>query len=290
MKNIKSTKNGVLISDTKNFEPEKIFTCGQCFRWNVYGEDKFRGVVGDKVLKVSRKGNDILLEGTDLDEYTKVWHKYFDMERDYSKIITFLSDDPVIFPAVLYGEGIRILKQDFFECVISFIISANNNIPRIQGIIEKLCGLFGKKIPHYDGDYYSFPSSADMKGVTEEMLSPLKCGYRAKYIAKTINAFNDGQIDKELIESLPYEDAKRELCKISGVGPKVADCILLFSMGRFDVFPTDVWVKRIMSELYGCSENEVAKIGRQFYGDYAGIAQQFLFFFRRSTDKKVNAK
>lgn len=281
--NVLAVENGILIKKAQNFDPFMVFNCGQCFRWSVSSDGSFCGVAKGKVLSVSKIGEDILIKGTDLEDYKENWHNYFDMSRDYSEIINCLSKDSVLEKAVKFGHGIRILKQEFFECVISFIISANNNIPRIEGIIKRLCENFGQKI---NEGYYSFPSACDMKYVTVEMLAPIKLGYRAKYIVNTINAFIRGEIDEKYILSLPTELARKELCKISGVGPKVADCILLFSLGRFDAFPTDVWVKRVMSELYMCSEGDAAALGCSLYGDYAGIAQQYLFFWRRSMDLK----
>lgn len=278
MNKVIEDKKGIIIKNAEDFDPGKTFGCGQCFRWFPQGGG-YRGIAGGRMINVLKTGNDILLEGAKGEDDEGFWRSYFDMDRDYSKILKFLSKDPLLSEAAEFGRGIRILKQDFFECVISFIISANNNIPRIQGIIEKLCRMFGKKIK---GDFYAFPSPSDMYGITENDLAPLRCGYRAGYLVRAVKAIASGEVDEVYIASLSYDKAKKELCKISGVGPKVADCILLFSLHRFDAFPADVWVKRVMHEIYGCDESDAGALGRKLYGDYAGIAQQYLYYWRRS--------
>lgn len=265
-----------------HFDPVQVFTCGQCFRWYMCEDGSFTGVAFGKVLNVLKQDSDIYLKNCTKEDFLTVWKDYFDLDRDYGKITNALSHDKTLKTAASYGSGIRILRQDFFEALISFIISANNNIPRIQGIIGRLCRIYGKSVSYNGETFYSFPSPDSLKGVTEEALAPLRSGYRAKYIVNAVKSFLNGEIDTEKIKHLSVSDARRELCKISGVGPKVADCILLFSFGRFDAFPTDVWVKRVMNELYGCEEKDAAKTGFHLFGESAGIAQQYLFYWRRA--------
>ena len=278
----KTSSNSVEIISADYFDPEQIFTCGQCFRWYEQPNGSFTGVAHGKVLNVEKRGKNIVFNNCNEQDYLKIWKNYFDLERDYGKIKKGLSADPILKDAVLYGSGIRILRQDFFEALISFIISANNNIPRIQGIINRFSALFGEKL-EYNGDvFYAFPKPEALDGIKESDLAPLKSGYRAKYIVSAIKSYLRGEIDQKAISEMSAADAQKALCKISGVGPKVADCILLFSFGKFDVFPTDVWVKRVMGELYGCDEKDARETGYRIFGDNAGIAQQYLFYWRRA--------
>ena len=272
----------IKLRSPKHFDPVQIFTCGQCFRWYMREDGSFTGIAFGKVLNISKQDNDIYLKNCTKEDFLTVWEDYFDLDRDYGKITKALSHDKTLKTAASYGSGIRILRQDFFESLISFIISANNNIPRIQGIIGRLCRIYGKSVNYNGETFYSFPSPDSLKNVTEEDLAPLRSGYRAKYIVNAVKSYLNGEIDTEKIRHLSAIEARRELCKISGVGPKVADCILLFSFGRFDAFPTDVWVKRVMKELYGCEEKDASKTGFYLFGENAGMAQQYLFYWRRA--------
>ena len=271
--------------EIKNFDIEAIFTCGQCFRFEKESDKSFTAVALGRVINLSANGDKITFSNTTKEEFDSVWKNYFDMERDYEGIVSCLSKNAVLADSVEFGKGIRILRQPFFECMLSFIISANNNIPRIQKIINKLSEIYGEKIKYGDREYYAFPTPEALGGIKEEDLSPLRCGYRAKYIVNAVNQYLGGEICEEEIALLPYDEARKRLMKISGVGPKVADCILLFSFGRFEVFPTDVWVKRVMGELFGCDEKNATKMGMELFGEYAGIAQQYLFYKRRESDK-----
>ena len=263
------------------FDPEAIFTCGQCFRWTKNEDKSFTGVALGRALRVFKENGEITFEGTNEDEFDSVWCGYFDIDRDYNKIANTLSGIKNMKSAVTYGSGIRILRQDFFECLLSFIISANNNIPRIQGIVNKMSELWGKEITFKGEKYYTFPTPDALCGITAGDLAPLRCGYRAPYLEKTIAAYCRGDISAEEINSMNTPDARRALLKLCGVGPKVADCVLLFAFSRFDVFPADVWIKRVMHELYGCEEKNAAECGTRLFGNLAGIAQQYLFYERR---------
>lgn len=269
----------------KNFDPEAIFTCGQCFRWVKEKNGSYTGVAKNKVINVSSEGENVTFLNISESEFREVWEDYFDLKRDYETIIDVLSGNEVLKESVQFGKGIKILRQDFFECLISFIISANNNIPRIQKIINTLSRLYGEKITFNGMEYYSFPSPESLRNITEKDLEPLHAGYRAKYIVKAVNQFLSGEVDFERIKTMPEKEARESLMKISGVGPKVADCILLFAFGRFDVFPTDVWVKRVMGELFGAEEKKACEMGKEMFGEYAGIAQQYLFYKRRSDNQ-----
>jgi len=266
----------------KNFDAEAVFTCGQCFRFVKEDDGSFTGVAKGKAINVLSDGENVTFTNVSESEFKDIWEDYFDLKRDYETIIKTLSENEVICESVKFGKGIKILRQDFFECLISFIISANNNIPRIQKIINTMSEIWGEKIVFGEKEYYSFPKPEALSGICEKDLEPLRCGYRAKYIVNAVNSFLNGEINEEEIKTLPEKEAREALMKISGVGPKVADCILLFAFGRFEVFPTDVWVKRVMAELFGAEEKNATRMGKELFGEYAGIAQQYLFYKRRN--------
>ena len=223
----------------------------------------------------------------DIEEVVK---EYFDLERNYQEIKSKLSQiDENLDMSIKYGEGIRILNQDLWETIISFIISANNNIPRIKGIIEKLSQNYGTPIKWKDVVYYAFPSPEDLKDVTVSDFRSLGLGFRDIRLYETTHMILDKKVDLEKMPEKSTFEAREELLSLSGVGPKVADCILLFStLKRFDVFPIDVWVRRVMNELYiknedetKVSKKEIMNIANEKFGNLEGIAQQYLFYWKR---------
>ena len=274
----------------KSFDPAAIFTCGQCFRWREQPDKSFTGIAKGRVLNVRQSGDEIVFKGCTKGEFDSVWREYFDIDRDYEKIKKELSKNPALKSAVKYGGGIRILRQEFFETLLSFIISANNNIPRIQGIIEKMSRLWGGKIYSGEKEYFAFPTPESLSGITAGDMAPLRAGYRAAYLEKTVKSFVGGEIVYEELLAMPTDKARRALLSLCGVGPKVADCILLFSLGRFDVFPTDVWVKRVMAEQFRCDEKDACRKGCEMFGNYAGLAQQYLFYERREKSRENEKK
>ncbi|MBQ1182924.1 MAG: DNA-3-methyladenine glycosylase 2 family protein [Clostridia bacterium] len=206
-----------------------------------------------------------------LDEYERIWRNYLDIDRDYGKIIDIISENEVLKNAAAENLGIRILRQDKWETLCSFIISQNNNIPRIKGIVERLCENFGEAL---DDDGYTFPSAETIAGLTPEDLAPIRSGFRARYIIDGAKKFLSGEIDLDLIETADIDTARAELMKITGVGIKVADCTLLFGFNRIDALPKDVWIKRAIEEYFNGTFPECAK-------GYEGIAQQYLFNYIR---------
>lgn len=250
---------------------EKTLFCGQAFRWIKNNDGSFHGIVKGKIIDITQDENRIIFKNAD-EETSKLIEEYFDLNRDYKEICSRLCEDESFKKAFSEYEGIRILKQDSWEALCSFIISQNNNIPRISGIIDRFCKSFGEKL---NEDDYTFPSYEKLKGITADELAPLRAGFRAKYIADAIEKLNSGTISLEKIEKMPIEQAREELCKIKGVGAKVAECTLLYGFGRMEAFPVDVWVKRIMEEMYPQGLPEIFK-GNE------GIAQQYLFHWRRN--------
>nr|MBO2493541.1 8-oxoguanine DNA glycosylase [Clostridia bacterium] len=280
---IKETSYGIVLKNVKHFSPVHIFECGQAFRWNWDGIG-YVGIAGNRVIRVSYDGGNVLLENASIEDYGSFWKHYFDMERDYGQVKDALSCDPLLERAMEYGWGIRILNQDPWEALISFIISANNNIPRIKKIIENLAFEFGKKIEWGDRDFYTFPSPADLAGASIEQLMACGCGYRADYIKRTARMVCSGEIQLNEVAKLPYQEAYKALMACPGVGPKVADCVLLFSMGKTEAFPVDVWIKRVMQYFYpesGDTNRQVKEFAWQKFGHLAGFAQQYLFYYAR---------
>lgn len=280
-----------ILKNAKSFELKDIFDCGQCFRWNEKEDKSYTGIFKNNVLNVSKIGNDIIFEGMCDGEIKEIVKQYFDLNRDYEKIKETLSKiDQNMKTSVEYGKGIRILNQDLWETIISFIISANNNIPRIKGIIERLSKKYGNEIIYKEKSYYTFPTPEQLKDVTVQEYRELGLGFRDIRLYETTKMILENQVNLEELRINPntYE-VREKLLTLSGVGPKVADCILLFSdLKRFEVFPIDVWVRRVMNDLYIKNEDEtkvskkqIEKIAKEKFGDLAGLAQQYLFYWRR---------
>lgn len=267
----------VIIDSVCPFDPVDTFECGQCFRWNRADDGVYTGISDGKVCRV--KGREIICPNED-EEY---WRSYFALDIDYVKIMEeLLKTDDTLRPCIDFGSGIRILKQNLWETTISFIISANNNIPRIKKIIETMCELYGDEISDGGETFYAFPTPERLAALSAEDLAPLRAGYRDKYILDAAQKAASGEVDFKAVAAMPDDEAKKTLMKIKGVGGKVADCILLFSLGRFSVFPTDVWIKRILSDVYGVEDKNIHGFVAKKFGSYAGYAQQYLYYYYRS--------
>ena len=297
-----------------------IFECGQCFRWYAGEDGSYTGTAMHRKVRVrllpeqgAEKRGRLAIWPCDEREFNEIWRPYFDLDRDYSAIKARLTEnDEVMARAVEYGGGIRILKQDPWEAIVDFIISQNNNIPRIKGCVENLCRYFGEPIEDLpDGasakplaadasgepaparaakgageggaasslpGAYDIPSPEKLAGLTVEDLAPIRLGYRAKYLIKTA---------RQVVETgIPSDyDA---LLALEGVGPKVANCIALFGLAAYESFPIDVWVRKVMHALYGLDEDDkkaMAAFARERFGELGGFAQQYLFYYMRDTSK-----
>lgn len=280
-----------IIENLNSFELKDIFDCGQCFRWNIQEDESYTGVFGNNVLNVKKENNNIIFSGICENDIKETVQKYFDLDRDYEEIKDKLVRiDENMENSISYGQGIRILNQDLWETIISFIISANNNIPRIKGIIEKLSVNYGNEIIWNNKKYYTFPTAEELKEVTVQQYRELGLGFRDIRLYETTKMILNKDVDLEKLENNSNTTEVREqLLTLSGVGPKVADCILLFStLKRFEAFPIDVWVRRVMNDLYIKNEDEtkvskkqIENIAKEKFGDLAGLAQQYLFYWRR---------
>ncbi|MDP4144561.1 MAG: DNA glycosylase [Bacillota bacterium] len=287
---VETCENGVIIKEVKNFELAHVFDCGQCFRWNRQENGNYIGVAFERVIEVEKREQDIIVYNTNEQDFNEIWCDYFDLMRDYSLIKEELSKDNLLKAAVEFGEGIRLLQQEPFELVISFIISANNRIPMIKRAIEKISSRFGKTLEYKGKIYYAFPSLDNFKACTIEDLEECGTGFRAKYIKDTIENLKNGNYDLEDIKSKNDDNCFAELQKFMGIGPKVADCIMLFSMQKYSAFPVDVWVKRAMQHFYLAPDVSLKKIrefARNKFGILSGFSQQYLFYYARENNIKI---
>mgnify|MGYP001695303064 FL=1 len=282
-----------ILENANSFNLRDIFECGQCFRWNKEDDESYTGVIENNVLNVKNIENKIIFKGICNGNIQEIVTNYFDLNRDYTKIKNELSKiDDYMKNSIKYGEGIRILNQNLWETIISFIISANNNIPRIKGIIERLSKKYGKEIIWNGKKYYTFPTPEELRNVSVEEYRKLGLGFRDIRVYETTKMILNKEVDLKKLFNEDTETVREELLKFSGVGPKVADCILLFStLKRFEVFPIDVWVRRVMNDLYIKNEDEkkvskkqILEIADKKYGNLAGIAQQYLFYWRREKE------
>ena len=274
------------------FELQDVFDNGQCFRWNRNEDGSYNGVFHNISLNVKKSEGKIIFEGiTKLNqkEFESEIVKYFDLERDYESYRDKLSIvDDNLKVATEFGKGLRLLNQDLFETIISYITSANNNIPRIKGIIHKMCEKYGKELE--DGTH-AFPTIEELSKAEVEDLRALGLGFRDKYIYKTTKYIKENPTFLPSLYNMDTEKCRKALESLEGVGPKVADCILLFSdLKRMDVFPIDVWVRRVMNELYfhtdevKLSKKEIRNMAELKFGELQGLAQQYLFYWRREKE------
>lgn len=288
---LREVGNSVEISGVRDFDPVHTFECGQCFRWIRQKDGSYTGVAKEKVVNVSFEDGIMRIRNSSAEDFKNIWYEYFDLGTDYSRIKEAVALDETMEQAVKFGHGIRILRQDIWETLISFIISANNRIPMIMKVVSSISQQYGKKL-EYDGrEYYTFPSMDKLSVEDPEELNFCKGGFRCKYIASTSKMIKDGQVDLEGLKDLGTDEARSELTKLPGVGNKVADCTLLYSGTKQDVFPTDVWVKRVMEELYfkrEASFSEIQAFAAEYFGKLAGYAQQYLFYFAR--ENRIGAR
>ena len=265
----------VEITGAADFDPAKIFECGQCFRWDADGRGEYTGVAFGRAARLRRDGESIFITGT-LEDFETAWRGYFDLDRDYEQIRERLCIDDFMRKATGFGAGIRILRQDKWEALCSFIISQCNNIPRIKKIISTLCREFGDSFSFGDEVFFAFPSAARLALLGEEDLAPLRCGYRAEYIIGAAKAVASGALDLDAMSIGSAADARAALKKLRGVGDKVADCVALFGLHMLDAFPLDVWMKRAVAEHYG------PDFDPSVFSPYAGVAQQYMFHYARN--------
>lgn len=293
-KKVEFEENKVIIKEVKNFDIKQIVECGQCFRWEKINDNDYIGVAFNKVIEVIQEAETVTILNSSKEEFENIWLRYFDLSRDYSKVKEELSEDVILSKSIEFGYGIRLLNQDQFEILISFIISARNSIPSIMKTIKKISERWGNEIEYKGNIYYSFPSPDVLKGVTEDEIRETGASFRSKYIVDTINRINekeDIKFDLSYISQLNDDDCHMALQEYKGVGAKVSDCVMLFSMGKTSAFPVDVWVKRAMIHFYNAEEGSLSKIrifSRNKFKTLAGFAQQYLFYYARENKIKID--
>jgi N-glycosylase/DNA lyase len=268
-------KSEIEITGLEDFDLQQTFDCGQCFRWNPAGDGAYIGVAFGRAVRIRREGGSVYLWGTVAD-FESLWRDYFDFDRDYGDIRRRVSIDAYMKQAADFGAGIRILRQDPWEALCSFILSQCNNIPRIKQITEQLCKLFGEPVCLENSMYYAFPAADRLAGLTAEALAPCRCGYRADSVLEAARAVAEGRLDLAALSRGTPEDALETLKTLRGVGDKVASCVVLFGLHMLNAFPVDTWIKKVIDTRYGGTFDPAV------FSPYAGIAQQYMFYYARS--------
>lgn len=282
---MKKKTNKIITEISKDFNISHIFDCGQCFRWNKQEDGSYTGVVENKIINISQEDNKIIMDNITEDDFNDIFARYFDMDTDYTDIKNKINVDNIIDEAINFGHGIRILNQDEWETMISFMISANNRIPMIKKVIENLSEQFGQLIGNYRGkDYYSFPTAGEILKYPVEKIKECKAGFRSERIREAAIRFESEKNIIYDIKNKTYDEGLDYLKTYKGIGDKIANCVLLFSMKQFNTFPVDVWVRRVMQELYvdkSFSDREIKQFAENKFGNHSGYAQQYLFYYAR---------
>lgn len=282
--NVEESEKGLILREA-SFEPSHIFECGQCFNFHKEEDGSYTAVFMEKIINVLKLDDtSFLIRNISLEDFNDIFYDYFDLGLDYEAIKEEIAIDPVMEKATDYGYGIRILNQEVFETTISFIISANNQIPRIKKAVRIISERYGNFLGEYKGrKYYSFPTpEVLMKVKPEDLREYARVGFRDKRIVEASRMIYEGHLEEA--NDLDTEDLRKRLIELPGVGPKVADCILLFAYHRRETFPVDVWIKRVMETLFIKKEvpkKQVDDYARKYFGENAGYAQQYLFYYGR---------
>lgn len=280
-------KDNTMIEGVEDFELSQTLECGQCFRFYKQDENDYVIVAYEKMLHIRQDDDILTFFDCDMETVKKIWIPYFDLERDYSAIKNFLlKKDRKLEKAIQEKWGVRILNQEFHEVLISFIISQNKHIPHIKQLVKRISEEYGELLGEVNGEkYYSFPNVKTLGMITEEKFREMKVGFRAPYLADAVGKLCKKQLCSDTFTGLDENMAREKLMEIKGVGEKVANCVMLFSLGYREAFPIDVWIKRIMEALYfdgkDTQKERIAAFAEKRYGAYGGYAQQYLFCYGR---------
>ncbi len=287
--NVSCEDNIVTVDGVNDFMLSQILECGQCFHFDKLDEEVYEVVAFGRAVKMEQTDKMLRIYGSSMEDYEGIWKSYLDMDNDYGLIKqSVIKADGALKTAVDEKSGIRILNQDFFETLISFIISQNKNIPQIKQCVKNISHRFGEEVIGYNGEaFYVFPDVKKLHDVTEDELRECKVGFRAPYIKNATEAVYSGTVTKEKLDELDIAQARELLMTIKGVGEKVANCVLLFGLGRREAFPVDVWMKRIMEQMYfdgkDTKKQDIEAFAVNKFGDLGGYAQQYLFDYARTT-------
>ncbi|ROR26305.1 N-glycosylase/DNA lyase [Mobilisporobacter senegalensis] len=285
-------KNGnIIVQGLRDFNIGQTLECGQCFRFDKICEDDYILVAKGRILHIEQKEDDIIFYDTGLEDFNLIWKEYFDLNRDYGLIKkSLLKKDKVLQEAIHSKSGVHILNQDFFEMLITFIISQNKQIPHIKQIVELISNRYGEKIGEMCGkEYYSFPTVERLSKVSEEEFRDCKAGFRAPYLVNACRSVLEGRVTRDKLMNQSTEKVLEILTSIKGVGEKIANCVMLFGLSRSESFPVDVWIKRVMENLYFHEETKkdiIKEFAKEHFGEYAGFAQQYLFYYARDNKMK----
>jgi len=279
-----------VLSDVEDFDVAQTLECGQCFHFKKIDENEYGVVAFGKLLHIKQENNFIIFYDTTEEEYETIWKKYFDLDRDYSTIKkSLLEKDDKLKLAMDTMWGVRILRQDFFEVLISFIISQNKQIPHIKQIVANISKKYGNYLGKIgEEEFFGFPSCEKMLNITLEDLKECKMGFRAPYIMDAVIKVCDKTIDENILREVDIPVCLEELQLIKGVGEKIGNCVMLFGLEKREAFPIDVWIKRIMEFMYfdkEVSKVDIAAFAKERFGEYGGYAQQYLFYYGR--EKKL---
>ena len=280
------TPAGVLIREPEWLTLEPTLDSGQCFRFSRRDDGAWTGVAGGRAAVLRETEEGLLFAGMTIDDFDDFWRGYFDLDRDYGSILRSFPQDGRLGECLRFAPGVRILRQEGFEALLSFILSQNNNVPRLKGIVDRLCRLWGEPVQMEETaaeeePLYAFPLPERLASLTVDDLAPLRAGWRAAYLLDASRKVATGEIDLEGIAGLPLDEARLRLQTIRGVGPKVAECVLLYGLGRLEAFPLDVWMKRAMTRLF-------PDMTPESFGPYAGVAQQAVFHYCRCHPEEVS--
>ena len=281
--------NIVTVDGVNDFTLSQILECGQCFHFDKLDEEVYEVVAFGRAVKMEQTDKVLRIYGSSMEDYEGIWKLYLDMDNDYGLIKqSVIKADGALKTAVDEKSGIHILNQDFFETLISFIVSQNKSIPQIKQCVKNISHRFGDEVIGYNGEaFYVFPDVQRLHDATEEELRECKVGFRAPYIKNATEAVYSGAVTKEKLDELDIAQARELLMTIKGVGEKVANCVLLFGLGRREAFPVDVWMKRIMEQMYfdgkDTKKQDIEAFAVNKFGDLGGYAQQYLFDYARTT-------
>lgn len=265
--------NQLFVTGSSRFSARQTFTCGQCFRWTEQPDGSYLGIVRGIPARVSDQDGALVLS-SDEQQFSQLWRNYFDCDTDYAAICDSFAVDAFTAAAADFGRGIRILRQEPWEALCTFILSQCNNIPRITGIVDRLCTLLGEPISFEQQTLHAFPSPEQLASCTPEDLASLRAGYRTPYLIAAAQAVCSGTVDFSALSRMGTDAARREIMQLRGVGRKVADCFLLFGLHKLDAFPVDTWMKKAAAYYSG-------DMKRFINSPYAGVYQQYFFFYTR---------
>ncbi len=289
-------QDGIAVEGVQDFDLAQTLECGQCFHFVKLDEEEYGLTAYGRLLHVSQKGDTLIFRNTSRKDFETIWRHYFDLDRDYAEIKKFLlARDDKLLEAISAIHGIHILNQEFFETLISFIISQNKQIPHIKQIVSEISKRYGSYAGRLGNqEFYAFPDAEKLSRVDEESIRMCKAGFRAPYICDAAQKVHTGQVSEEALAQKTTEECRETLKQIRGVGDKVANCVILFALSRREAFPVDVWIRRIMETLYFGGETtgiaQIQEFAEKQFGPYGGYAQQYLFYYGKTVKMGVNIK